>query len=60
MYLTFTNGNTTVILFSQINDNYDLVYKNLLVHTSITNQHIDESVDFCYKTILKWNDEYIK
>lgn len=62
-YMPNTPGNTTTLTFCQyqiINGMNKLIYTSNSVTTNISDQHIYQSVDACYKYILDWHDEYMK
>lgn len=63
MYLQNLNGNTTTMGLYQIrnlNGSKELIYRKSLVTTNISDEHISQSVENCYKQVLIWYDEYMK
>ena len=63
IYMPNSPGNTTVITIHRVKkiDGYnDLIYKTILLTTNISDQHISQSVECCYKQILEWHDEFMK
>lgn len=62
-YLQNINGNITTLTFCQaqyVNGYMDLIYKSSSATNNISDQHINQSVEACYKQILEWNDTFIK
>lgn len=57
------SGNTVTLVLCQFkkrNGFNELVFLSNAFQTSVDYQHINMSVDACYKYILDWHDEYMK